>query len=131
MNEQLTQRIVSDLAKQRSRNEIIRMVCEQEGMDWPQAEKFVQQVETEQAHTIARKQSPLMIFLSVGSVLVGMALLYLGLDYVMGYFRGQALEELLNFRTGLARIAGGVTGIGMIVGGLIGLYKTFIRYFET
>ena len=131
MNEELTRQIVNDLSRQRSRNEIIRMICEQAGMDWPQAEKFVQQVEIEQAHSIARKQSPLLIALSIGSVLIGAALLYLGVDYVLGYFRGQALDELLNLRSGLYRIAGGITGLGMIVGGLIGLYNTFLRYFET
>ena len=131
MSEDLTQRIVNDLSRHRSRNEIVRMVCEEGGLDWPQAEQFVQRVETEQAHTIARKQSPLLIFLSIGSVLMGIVLLYLGADYLMGFFRGHALEEILNFRTGLYRLAGALTGIGMIVGGFIGLYNTFSRYFET
>lgn len=131
MDEELTRRIVAELARQHNRNDIIRMVCEHAGLEWPQAEQVVKQVEAEQAHTIARKQSPLLIFLSIGSILIGIALLYLGFDYVMGFFRGQALEELLSVRTGLYRIGGAVTGLGMIVGGFIGLYNTLLRYFET
>jgi len=131
MNDELTRQIMDGLVKHRSRNEIIRAVCEQEGVDWPRAEQLVRQVETEQAHAIARKQSPLMIFLSAGSLVIGLILVYLAVDYVMGYFRGQAVEELLNVRSGLSRIGGGAVGIGMIVGGLIGLYNTVARYFET
>lgn len=131
MSEDLQDMVVQQLVRQHSRNEIIRMVCERGSMNWPQAEKFVEQVEAERAHTIARRQSPLLILLSVGSVLVGAALLYLGADYILGIFRGQVLEELLGVRYGIYRMAGAVTGIGMIVGGLIGLYNTFLRYFET
>ena len=131
MDEELTRRIVAELARQHDRNDIIQMVCERAGMEWPQAAQLVKQVEAEQAHTIARKQSPLLIFLSIGSILIGAALLYLAFDYVMGFLQGHALEELLNFRSGLYRLAGAVTGLGMVVGGLIGLYNTLLRYFET
>lgn len=131
MNEQLTQRVVNDLGRHRSRNEIVRMVCEEGSLEWPRAEAFVKQIETDHAHTIARKQSPLLIFLCVCSVLMGIALLYLGVDYIWGYFRGEAMQQLLNARTGIYRIGGGLTGIGMIVGGLVGLYNTFERFFES
>jgi hypothetical protein len=131
LNEDLTEMIVKQLVKERSRNEIIRSVCEQGGMNWPQAEKLVRDVEAQQAHSIASGQSPLLILLSVGSVLIGLLLLYLAVQYVMDYFQGQALEAFLNLRTGLYRIIGGITGLGMIAGGLIGLWKTFYHLFET
>ena len=131
MNEQITQRIVNDLAKQRSRNEIIRMVCEESSMNWGEAEQFVKTVEAEHAHTIARKQSPLMIFLSVGSVLIGAALLAYGAEFFIAFFKGDALSAILSVRSAYLRLAGSLTGLGMVVGGLIGLYNTFQRYFET
>ncbi len=131
MNEERTQRVVNDLSKHRSRNEIIRMLCEEGGMNWPEAEAFVKKVEAEHAHTIARKQGPLMIFLSIGSLLVGAALLAYGAEFFMALFQGDALSIILSARSAYLRLAGSVTGLGMVIGGFIGLYDAFTRYFET
>ncbi len=131
MNEQLTQRIVTDLAKHRSRNEIVRMACEEGGLNWQEAEHFVQTIEAEQAHTIARKQSPLMLFLSGASIIMGIVLVYLAVDYVIGFLDSGVIGQILSVRTGWYRLAAGVTGIGMIVGGAIGLYDTSSKFFQT
>ena len=131
MNEDLTQRIVNDLARHRSRNEIIRAVCEESSMNWPEAEQFVQRVEAEHAHAIARKQSPLMIFLSIGSVLVGAALLAYGAEFFITFFSGSPLSAILSLQSAYLRLAGSLTGLGMVVGGLIGMYNTLVHYFET
>lgn len=131
MNEDLTQRIVNDLARHRSRNEIIRAVCEESSMNWPEAERYVQRVEAEHAHSIARKQSPLMIFLSIGSLLIGFALLAYGAEFFMAFFSGSPLSAILSLRSAYLRLAGSLTGLGMVIGGLIGLYNTLTRYFET
>src|SRR5512146_1656980 len=126
MNEQLTQRILNDLARHRSRNELILFVCERSGMDWPAAEKLVQQVEQEHGRTIARRQSPLMIFLSVGTLLIGVALLFYGVEFFIAFFQGSTLEQLLSLRGAYLRLIGGFPGLGMLVGGLIGFWKTVI-----
>ncbi len=132
MDEQLlTQQVVNDLSKHRSRNEIIRMLCEQAGMNWTEAEQFVKKVEAEHAHIIARKQGPLMLFLSIGSLLVGAALLAYGAEFFMALFQGDALSIVLSARSAYLRLAGSVTGLGMVIGGFIGLYDAFTRYFET
>ncbi len=131
MDEQLKQNVINDLSKQRSRNEIIRMVCEQGGANWREAEELVKQVEAEHAHTIARKQSPLMIFLSIGTLLIGAAMLAYSAEFFMAFFQGQALDMILSARSAYYRLAGALTGTGMVVGGLIGLYNTMLRYFET
>ncbi len=131
MNEPLTQRVVNELSKHRSRNEIIRMLCEEGGMNWTAAEQFVKKVEAEHAHTIARKQGPLMIFLSIGSLLVGAALLAYGAEFFAALFQGDALSIILSARSAYLRLAGSVTGLGMVIGGFIGLYDAFKRYFET
>ncbi len=130
-SDELTQSIIRDLVKQRSRNDIIQRVCERAGLNWPQAEQLVRRVEADHAHAIARGQSPLLILLSIGSILIGLALLYLAIDYLVGFVNAQLLEELLSVRSAWYRLAGGVTGLGMVVGGLIGLWRTTSRYFET
>jgi hypothetical protein len=124
MDEQLAQRVVNDLAKHRSRNEIIRSVCEEGGLNWTEAEKLVQQVEQEHGRTIARRQGPLMSFLSIGTLLIGIALLIYGLEFFMAFFQGDTLEQALSLRSAYLRLIGGLTGLGMTAGGLIGLWKT-------
>ncbi len=100
-------------------------------MNWPEAAEFVRNVEAEHAHAIARKQSPLMIFLSIGSVLIGAALLAYGAEFFMAFFSGDALSAILSVRSAYLRLAGSLTGLGMVIGGLIGLYDALKRYFET
>lgn len=39
--------VIRGLASHRNRNDIIKILCEQGGMNWTQAEQFVQQVEIE------------------------------------------------------------------------------------
>ncbi len=124
MDEQLAQSVVNDLAKHRSRNEIIRSICEQAGMNWPDAERAVQQIEQEHGRSIARRQSPLMIALSVGTLLIGIALLIYGLEFFIAFFQGSTLEQALSLRSAYLRIIGGFTGLGMTAGGLIGIWKT-------
>ncbi|MGE5073656.1 MAG: hypothetical protein ACM3MF_09530 [Anaerolineae bacterium] len=126
MDEQLAQQIVNDLGKHRSRNEIIRTVCEEGGLNWPEAEKFVQQVEQEHGRAIARRQGPLLIFLSVSTLIIGVLLLLYSVEFFVAFFQGDTLEKILSVRSGYYRIAGAVTGLGMVVGGLIGMWKTVI-----
>ena len=124
MDEQLVQRIVKDLAKHRSRNEIIREVCEQSGMNWPEAEHLVEQVGQEHARTIARRQGPLLIFLSICTLLIGVLLLLYGAEFFIAFFQGNTLEQVLSLRSAYLRLIGGFTGLGMLVGGFIGLWRT-------
>ncbi len=130
MDEQLVKRIVKDLGKQRSRNEIIREVCEQSGLNWPEAEQLVQQVAQEHGRTIARRQSPLMILLSVGTLLIGVFLLLQSLEFFMAFFQGETVQQILSLRGAYLRIIGGLTGIGMLVGGILGVWNTVTPLLE-
>ncbi len=130
MNEELTQLIIHDLGKHRSRNEIVRTVAEQGELDWRQAEKLVQQVEQEHRHTIARRQGPFLIFLSVGTLIIGILLLFYSAEFFIAFFQGDTLEKILSLRSGYYRLAGAVTGVGMVIGGLIGVWKTVVPLFD-
>ncbi len=131
MDEQLTRKVVDQLSKHHSSNEIVRMVCEETGVNWSEAEYMVKQVVTEHARTIVRRQSPLLIFLSIGSLLIGAAMLVYSAEFFIAFFQGQPWDMILSARTGYYRIIGALTGTGMVIGGLLGLYNTFAKYFET
>ncbi len=130
MDEQLEQRIVHDLSKHRSRNELIREVCEQSGLNWPEAELLVQQVAEKHGRTIARRQTPLMIFLSISTILIGAALLLYGLEFFVAFFQGSTLDQVLSLRSAYLRLIGGFTGLGMLVGGFLGFWKSAAPLFQ-
>ena len=130
MNEELEQLIVRELSKHRSRNELIRTVCEQGGMNWPQAEHLVKQVEQQHGQTIARRQRPFLIFLSVGTLVMGIVLLAYSAEFFIAFFQGDTLGKILSMRGAFYRIAGAVTGLGMVIGGLIGVVQTVVPLLE-
>ncbi len=130
MNEEVTRLIVDELAHQRSRNDIIQMVCEQEGLNWPQAEQLVKQVESEQAHTIAGKQSPLIILLSTAIVAAGIGILYYTFPDIPRNYHGSLLSLIIILVAGYPYMFG-LLGLAMVAGGLTGMYRHLLRYFAT
>ncbi len=131
MNEELIQHIVDDLGGQRSRNDIVQMVCEEGGLEWHVAEQLVQQVETEHAHMVARKQVPVMVFLSAGTMGVGLLLVSYCIQVLAEALHGSPLRQILALADSYIPLVMGVVGLGMISGGIIGMWRTLLRYFET
>ncbi len=130
---ELTSRVVDELADAHDRNGIIQTVCEQTGLDWVHAEQWVQQVESEQAHTIAGKQNPLIILLSAAIVAAGVGLLFISVQGMQGNFHGDFLEfwgVILVLATNYP-VTAGILGLSMIAGGIIGLYRHLLHYFST
>ncbi len=131
MNEQLTRLIVDDLARQRDRSDIILMVCQEAGLNWAQAEQLVQQVEAQQAHAIAARQGPLLIFLGTVTTLGGLLLLLYSIRILAETLRGDPLELMLGLGSSYYPLVAGWIGLTMVAGGVIGLYRAYLRYFET
>src|SRR5215211_3747100 len=75
MNEEFTSLIIKELAKHHDRNVITRKLCEQGGLTWKEAERLITLVEAQHKHTIAKRQSPLLLFLSIGTLVLGIGLL--------------------------------------------------------
>ena len=125
MNEELTILIVKELSKQRSRQDIIQKVCERGGLDWKDAEHLIALVEAQHNHTIATRQTPLLLFLSIGTLLIGIGLLAFNMQILMAFFQGDVLGQILGLQSSYYRIIGLVTGLGMTVGGMVGLWRAF------
>ncbi len=123
--------IVSKLVERRDRSDIIQAVCEQGPMDWPHAQEIVDQVETERAHSIAARQTPMLVFLSACTSAGGILLLVYSLQLLVPLLRGDWLEMLLGLVASEVPVAIGVTGLAMIAGGMLGMHSTMLRYFET
>jgi hypothetical protein len=74
-NDQIHEYIVTGLSRGVSPDEIAYNLCETNNLRWPEAEALVQQVQSEKAHSIARRQFPLLFLLGAGVFLAGAAVL--------------------------------------------------------
>lgn len=127
MNDELTAFIIKELSKHRDRNDIVRRVSKHGGLHRKDAERFVTLVEARHRRIIAntRHQTPWLLFLSIGTLLLGIGLLAFNLQLVLAFFQKDVLGQVLTLRSNSYQVIGLITGLGMTLGGLIGLWKSF------
>jgi hypothetical protein len=123
MNEELTDFIIRELTRHHDRKEIVRNVCERGGLAWKDAERFVHLVEAKHGRTIAKRQTPLLLFISIGTLMLGMGLLAMNMQSLFALFQTDVIGQVLSARGSYYQLLGLITGLGMTVGGLIGLWK--------
>jgi len=123
MNEELTTFIVKELGKHHDRRDIIRKVCERGGLNWKEAEQLTILVEAQNKRTIAARQTPMLLFLSIGTLLIGIGLLAYNMQVLLAFFQKDLLQQVLSLQGSYYRIIGLFTGLGMSVGGVVGLWK--------
>jgi hypothetical protein len=123
MNEKLTAFIIEELTNHRDRKDLVRMVCERGTLDWKDAERLVDQVEAEHGRTIAKRQTPLLLFFSMGTLLLGLGLLAMNMQSLAAFFQKDVVGQVLSAQGSYYQILGLITGMGMTVGGLVGLWK--------
>ncbi len=130
--EQATQFVIKELGKHHNKNEIIVTLCEQMKINWRDAEKFISEVELQHKRSIASKQSPLIIFLSVMVLIGGLYLTINNGLYFFQYFITThdtfSITGALDLRILYLRIGSFITGISMFLGGAIGLGKLFSKF---
>jgi len=117
MNEELTRLIIKELRKHRGRNALIKKVSEQGGLNWKQAEQLILLIEAQQKRTIAVQRTPPLLFLSIVALLFGIGLLAVNIPILLGAFQNNPHSP-----DGMIEL---ITGSGMIIAGMIGLWKAF------
>jgi len=125
MNEELTTLIIQELGKHHDRKEITRKICEQSQLNWQEAEQLIALVEAQHKRVIAGRQTPLLLFLSIGTLLLGIGLLAFNMEILMAFFQKDVLGQVLSLQSSYYRILGLFTGMGMTAGGLVGLWRAF------
>jgi hypothetical protein len=125
MNEELTTFIISELGKHHDRKNIIRRVCERGGLNWRDAERLIILIEARHKGRIVVRKSPWLFFLSIGILLLGIGLLTFNLQIVLAFFQKDVLGQVLSLQSNSYRVMGLITGFGMTIGGLVGLWKAF------
>ncbi len=117
-HDELVQYVISKMGRGLNINDIILHVVENSKMDWPQAQRFVARISREHKDRIEAKQAPVMLPLSVGAVIAGIAMMVFSVVLV-----GIILSGQYEIRRG--RDLGGfvvvpvvfLTGLGLMVGG--------------
>ena len=125
MNEELTAFIIKQLSKQRDRKEIVRNICQREGLNWKQGEQLVILIEARHNRSIKVNQAPRLLFLSIGILILGVGLLGFNLQNLISFFQRDVLLQIVSLQSGSYRVVGLLTGLGMTLGGLVGLWKSF------
>jgi hypothetical protein len=125
MNEELTPLIIKELARHHDRKDIIQKVCERAGLNWSEAEQLIALIEAQHKRTIATRQTPLLLFLSIGTLLLGIGLLAFNMQILSAFFQKDILGQVLSLQSSYYQILGLITGLGMTVGGMVGLWRAF------
>ena len=123
-NEELTNLIIKELSRHRDPREITRRVCEESMLNWNEAQRLVDEVATQNRRKIATRQTPLLIFLSISTLILGVGLLFTNVKFIFDFFQRDTLGQILGLQSGYYRLAESVTGLGMTIGGFYGLWKT-------
>jgi hypothetical protein len=126
--EETTIFIINELARHRDRNDIILDLCRQLNIEWKTAEQLVKGVESQHGKTVAKKQSPFLLVLGVVILIAGIVLTVNGALYVLGFTQTDTVDQLLSARTAYIQAGSLITGLGMIIGSIIGFWKTFAAF---
>ena len=125
MNQELTSFIIKELSKRRDRKDIVRKVCERAELAWKDAERLITLVEAQHRQSIKIPRTPWLLFLSIGTLLLGIALLAINLQIILAFFQKDVIDQVLGMHGNAYRVMGFITGLGMTVVGLTGLWKAF------
>ena len=119
--EELTNLIIKELGKHRERQDIVTKICEQSTLGWGEAEQLVAEVEAKNKRNIAARQGPFLVFVSLGTLVLGLGILAYNFELLVSIFSKDLLQQILSLQSGYYRLAALITGIGMTVGGLYGI----------
>ena len=131
MNEELTTFIIKELSKHRDRKDLVIKLNERAGLHRKEAERLVTLVEARHRRILAttKHPTPWLLFLSIGILLLGIGLLGFNLELVLAFLQRDAARQILSLQSNSYQVTGLLTGFGMTLGGLIGLWKSFAIIF--
>jgi hypothetical protein len=125
MDQELTTFIIKELAKHSDRKDIVRKVCERAELAWKDAERLIALVEAQHRQSINIPRTAWLLFLSIGTLLLGIALLAINLQIILAFFQMDAIDQVLGMQGNAYRVMEVSTGLGMTVVGLTSLWKAF------
>ena len=121
--EELIELVIRELGKHHERRDIVARICEQSTLGWGEAEQLVTEVESQYKRKIAARQGPFLVLVSIGTLVIGLGLLIYNIELIAAIFNKDLLGQILSLRSGYLQLISLVTGLGMTVGGLYGMWN--------
>ena len=121
--EELIELVIRELGKHHERRDIVARICEQSTLGWEEAEQLVTEVESQYKRKIAARQGPFLVLVSIGTLVIGLGLLIYNIELIAAIFNKDLLGQILSLRSGYLQLVSLVTGLGMTVGGLYGIWN--------
>jgi hypothetical protein len=124
--------ITKELAKNTRQSDVVVSVCEFTGMNWDEAQRLVAKVALNKRQHLARRRNLIFVPMAVIAILAGLALIYASVSesYVIGstMIEGAPLDpSSQDIQTIVWAIP---IGVGLLLGGGIGLYKSLRAQLE-
>lgn len=123
---EIEQFVLQDLRNQKRYSDIIQKVCERTGWDWDEAQRFVAKTQTKNHPFLSASNRLFMIPFSAVFIIGGLLLLIWSILTFMDFQNGstgQGSNALITSSIPLI-IGGFIASIGIIAGGIFGLYRT-------
>ncbi|HMB25769.1 MAG TPA: hypothetical protein VKP08_23165, partial [Anaerolineales bacterium] len=93
MNDELTTLIIKELDRHHARKKIIQKVCKKGGLHWKEAERLFILVAARHKNTIVIPQTPVLLFWSIGMLIIGIGLLvYNGSSFFMVFEKSTLMQ---------------------------------------
>lgn len=127
LDEEAVQFVIEQFGKHRSSEEIARALCARYSWPWDRAEQCIANVQSTHGRQIATRQAPYMIALAIFGIIVGFTM------FVVGSYR--IYTRILSYNVfnvgALGRSAVmAVTGLGMLLGSIMGIWQTIVAVFK-
>ena len=118
--------VTQNTKKYRRHNDIIETVCKETDWTWNQAQRFVAKVQTEFHDEISKSQRNFMIPFSLGITIGGLLLLLWSASTLIDYYSAYTSLEPSTLPADFVPlvIAVIISSLGIVSGGVFGLYKT-------
>lgn len=125
MNKDLSTYIIEELGKPRARKAIVRKVCQRSGLSWRAAEQYVALLEAQYRRKMASRRTPVLLFISIVVLLLGIGILGFNMQSVIVFFQQNPPGQVTNFQGSDLHWNALLTGLGLTIGGLFGLWKAY------
>ena len=132
--EKATEFVIRELSKHHNRNDIIKALCEQMGLNWREAGQLVQEIESQHGRTIAARQSPIIVIFGVGLLVLGLGITCYNTMFFINFFQlphdSLSMDNALDIRAAYYRAGALLVGVSMIIGGIVGSWETISKLFK-
>ncbi len=123
MNDKLTTFIIRELDRQHGRTKIIQKVCQKGGLSWKDAERLFVLVEARHRNTAVIPQTPVLLFWSIGMLIIGIGLVAYNTDILFAFFQKGVFTAFLSVQGNTYRMTGLLAGTGLTSVGAACLWK--------